>query len=117
MSQIWKPQLTATPPEALTFSGARQTISFEVAGAFLPSVLLSVGVGGGGRVELGAGGAGDARAGAQGVAQACVYRGVESQTAGLACCTDTKSPALQGHTQPCKHPPLEWHVCLTMCNT
>lgn len=37
-------------------------------------MLLSVGVGGGGRVELGAGGAGDAGAGAHGVAQPRVCR-------------------------------------------
>lgn len=53
----------------LTFRGARQTVGLEVARAFLPPVLLSVGVGGGGRVELGAGGAGDTWAGAHRVAQ------------------------------------------------
>lgn len=58
----------------LTFRGARQTVGLEVARAFLPPVLLSVGVGGGGRVELGAGGAGDTGAGAHRVAQARVCR-------------------------------------------
>lgn len=61
-------------PGALTFSSAGQAIGFEVASAFLPSVLLSVGVRGGGRVELGAGGAGDAGAGAYGVTQPRVCR-------------------------------------------
>lgn len=58
----------------LTFRGARQTVGLEVARAFLPPVLLSVGVGGGGRVELGAGGAGDTGAGAHRVAQPRVCR-------------------------------------------
>ena len=61
--------LTLKPPGSLTFSSAGETVGLEVAGTFLPSVLLSVGVRGGGRVELGAGGAGDTWAGAHGVAQ------------------------------------------------
>lgn len=46
----------------LTVSGAGEAVGFEVARAFLPPMLLSVGVRGGGRVELGAGGAGNAGA-------------------------------------------------------
>lgn len=49
---------------APTLSRARDAVSFEVACAFLPPVLLSVGVGGRRGVQLGAGGAGDAGAGA-----------------------------------------------------
>ena len=45
--------LTLKPPGSLTFSSAGETVGLEVAGTFLPSVLLSVGVRGGGRVELG----------------------------------------------------------------
>lgn len=39
--------------ETLTFSGAREPVSLEVAGTFLPPVLLSVGVGEGGGSSLG----------------------------------------------------------------
>lgn len=67
--------LTLSSPGNLTFSGAGEPVSFEVAGTFLPSVLLSVRVRGRGRVELGAGGAGDTWAGAHGVAQPCVCHG------------------------------------------
>lgn len=56
-------------PGPLTFSGAREPVGLEVAGTFLPPVLLSVGVGGGGWVELGAGAAGDTWAGTHRVAQ------------------------------------------------
>lgn len=85
MSQVWKTQAPALTPGTLTFRGAREAVGFEVAGAFLPPVLLSVGVRGGGRVELGAGGAGDAGAGAHGVAQPRVCAGPERQkNAGLA---------------------------------
>lgn len=55
--------------ETLTFSGAREPVSLEVAGTFLPPVLLSVGVGGRGRIKLGAGAAGDTWAGTHRVTQ------------------------------------------------
>lgn len=58
----------------LTVSGAGEAVGLEVARALLPPMPLSVGVRGGGRVELGAGGAGNAGARAQGVTQPRVCR-------------------------------------------
>lgn len=65
-----------------TFSRARDAVGFEVACAFLPAVLLSVGVGGRRGVQLGAGGARDAGAGTHRIAQARVCSGVGGREKG-----------------------------------
>lgn len=65
-----------------TFSRARDAVSFEVACAFLPAVLLSVGVGGRRGVQLGAGGAGYAGAGTHRISQARVYSWVGGKEKG-----------------------------------
>ena len=61
---------------SVTFSGTRQAVGLEVAGALLPAVLLAVGVRRRRRLHLWTGGAGDAGAGADRVAQArvCGFR-------------------------------------------
>lgn len=59
--------------DGVTFRSTREAVGFEVTGALLPPVLLTVGMRRWRRLHLWTGGAGDAGTGADGVSQARVW--------------------------------------------
>lgn len=65
---------------AITFRCTREAVGFEVAGAFLPPVLLAVCVWRWWRLHLGAGSAGDTWTRAHGLTEAAVCGGTTKQS-------------------------------------